>query len=196
MPTQRVPDRTYPPDAIERARHLADLAHEGQYDKVGRPYIEHPARVATYVQITSRWCGLDADEQYDATVAAWLHDVLEDSHYTIVDLRRRGFSERALEAVALLTRDKNVAKEEYYALILNHPVARAAKWADILDNTDPNRLAQLPASTSIRLIHKYDEGAACLNISPSPTQWWRAQRGPWQTGQAGQPILTAPDLRS
>lgn len=167
--------RRFAPDMIERARRLAAVAHRGQFDKGHRPYFEHPQRVATYMQLTGLWCGLEPEEQFDGIVAAWLHDVIEDTSYTVGDLKKMGFSARSIEIVVLLTRTKAVSADEYYALIADHKIARAAKWADMIDNTDPTRLAKLPEVTSDRLTEKYDRGAACLKISPTPNEWWTQQ---------------------
>lgn len=175
MPKQREPIG-YEPDWIERARHLAEIVHDEQVDKAGRPYIEHPMRVASYVHITSIWLDLSPEEQYDAIVAAWLHDVIEDSggRITEQDLKNRGYADRVVEAVVLLTREKGKPKDdpEYYRRILEHRVARAVKWADMIDNTDPYRLNQIHGPVANRLIADYDKGAACLNLSPTPTGWW------------------------
>ena len=35
---------------VERAKSIATRAHEGQTDKIGAPYIEHPEMVASFVQ--------------------------------------------------------------------------------------------------------------------------------------------------
>lgn len=198
--SKREPNRNYAPDHVEKAQQVASVVHSGQYDKAGRPYIEHPMRVAAYTQITSVWCGLSAEEQYDATIAAWLHDVIEDSRehkfpVTAEGLLGRGFPLRAVEAVILLSRPEEKGPEvdeAYYAGIAPFAVPRAVKWADMLDNTDPNRLAQLQPSRQQYLIDRYEKGAACLKISPSPIQWWKAQTFR-ATASTGQPILTAPD---
>jgi ADP-ribosyl-[dinitrogen reductase] hydrolase len=60
---------------VDRARELATTAHAGQVDKVGAPYIEHPARVAGRVRA--------AGDGEDAEVVAWLHDVVEDTEITL-----------------------------------------------------------------------------------------------------------------
>lgn len=59
----------------------AKWAHEAHKDQVrkynGRPYIEHPMRVAG-------WTSLMDDQQPEYVAAAWLHDVKEDNwHYWI-----------------------------------------------------------------------------------------------------------------
>ena len=51
---------------FEDAMALARQAHEGQVDKAGAPYIEHPLRMAATLQ----------DE--NAKIVAILHDVVED----------------------------------------------------------------------------------------------------------------------
>lgn len=56
---------------IPRAAQLADYAHRGQLRKyTGRPYIEHPMRVAGRVCLYS--------EDDECVAAAWLHDTIED----------------------------------------------------------------------------------------------------------------------
>ena len=49
-------------DHLSRAIELARMAHTGQVDKFGAPYVEHLAFVANHV----------ADD--DAKTVAWLHD--------------------------------------------------------------------------------------------------------------------------
>lgn len=54
------------------AAQFAEVSHRGQVRKyTGRPYIEHPARVAARVMTIP---GVDED----VVCAAWMHDVLED----------------------------------------------------------------------------------------------------------------------
>lgn len=65
---------------IIRAAQLARKAHEGQKRKyTGRPYIEHPARVAGKIGVYIN--------AYDEMVsAAYLHDVVEDTQVTLKDI--------------------------------------------------------------------------------------------------------------
>ena len=53
----------------------------------------------------------------ETTIVALLHDVIEDTAYTIDDLRKMGFSEEVLGALDLMTHDKNVPYMEYVAKI-------------------------------------------------------------------------------
>ncbi|RMG24836.1 MAG: bifunctional (p)ppGpp synthetase/guanosine-3',5'-bis(diphosphate) 3'-pyrophosphohydrolase, partial [Bacteroidetes bacterium] len=67
---------------IRRAFEFARDAHEGTRRKSGEPYILHPLAVA---QILAIEMGLD-----DPTtiVCALLHDVVEDTHYELIDIKR------------------------------------------------------------------------------------------------------------
>ena len=103
-------------------------AHKDQIDKSGMPYVFHPFHLAE--QMT--------DEE--TTVVALLHDVIEDTDYTPDDLRRLGFGERILEAIALMTHDDAVPYMEYVAAIKSNPIARAVKLADLRHNSDMSRL--------------------------------------------------------
>ncbi|WP_065962426.1 HD domain-containing protein [Curtobacterium sp. UCD-KPL2560] len=132
---------------IEIARAIAHIAHIGQTDKAGNPYIEHPARVAQR---------LSAEGNSENVVAAgWLHDVLEDSPATRDDLHAAGVDWLVINMVELVTRTPDVTPEDYYAAIGRHGGATSIKLADIADNTDPSRLALLDDATIARLTRKY-----------------------------------------
>ena len=80
--------------ATKRAMQICFEAHKDQLDKSGIPYVFHPIHLAEQMK----------DE--NTTVAALLHDVMEDTPYTLEDLREEGFSEEVLEALLLLTHQK------------------------------------------------------------------------------------------
>jgi len=140
------------PQLIDVARGIAERAHTGQVDKIGAPYIEHPAMVVDLVQRLPGYLAADPDTREDAVVAAWLHDVIEDSPTTADDLRHAGLTHRAVNAVVALTRTEDVAPDDHYATITTKPVALLVKTADLASNLAPHRVAQLtrppaPAST-------------------------------------------------
>lgn len=143
---------------IALAEHIATTAHEGQVDKAGEPYIGHPARVAALVR------ALGGDD--DAVVAAWLHDVLEDTSWTAAALEEAGISVRVVEAVVALTRTRAVPAQDYYANIRVRPLALVVKHADILDNLGETRLAALDQETQRRLRTKYALALSLLGIDP------------------------------
>jgi GTP pyrophosphokinase len=66
---------------IHKAFHLANESHKGVKRKSGEPYILHPIEVA---KIVANEIGLDAK----AIACALLHDVVEDTDYTIDDIDR------------------------------------------------------------------------------------------------------------
>ena len=103
-------------------------AHKTQTDKSGMPYVFHPFHLAEQMR----------DE--DTTVVALLHDVIEDTDYTLDDLRELGFEDRVISAIALMTHDDAVPYMEYVAEIKKNPIARAVKLADLRHNSDMTRL--------------------------------------------------------
>lgn len=141
---------------IERARALAVSAHEGQVDKSGQPYIQHPARVAARV-------AKQLGTHHPAVAVAWLHDVVEDTTVTMEDIAHH-FGDDIAAAVDALTKRKGESPEHYYARVRAHPWALTVKAADIADNTDPQRLALLDAATANRLRAKYATARALLGL--------------------------------
>ena len=118
---------------LERAIAIASEAHAGQKDRAGAPYILHPIRLM--IQMNSE----------DAMMAAVLHDVVENSVWTLDDLRKEGFSNEVLNAVDSLThRDKE--GEDYWDYIQrakSDPIAIKVKLADLEDNLNPDRLNEI-----------------------------------------------------
>ena len=147
-------------DQIAIARAVAHIAHRGQVDKAGKPYITHPERVAK-----SFGNRVDGDREI-LTSIAWLHDVLEDSDLTRDDLLNAGVEAGIVSAVERLTRTASVAPEEYYEDIMDSWHARQVKLADIADNCDPNRLVLLDDATVVRLTRKYAKARQLLGAAP------------------------------
>ncbi|WP_286528162.1 RelA/SpoT family protein, partial [Duncaniella freteri] len=83
-------------DIIERAFKFARSAHEGVRRRSGEPYILHPIAVA---KIASREIGLGST----SICAALLHDVVEDTEYTVEDIERQ-FGKKIAELVEGLTK--------------------------------------------------------------------------------------------
>jgi (p)ppGpp synthase/HD superfamily hydrolase len=113
---------------LERALTIAATAHAGQKERNGSPYILHPIRVMLAVSTPV--------EQ----MAAVLHDVVEDTPITPVELRDEGFPAEVLKAVELLTHDGGTPYLDYVRRAGTHAVARAVKVADLRDNLDASRL--------------------------------------------------------
>ena len=128
----------YTPDT-KKAMKLCFEAHKEQTDKAGLPYVFHPFHVAEQMP----------DEK--TTIVALLHDVIEDTHYTLQDIRDMGFDEDVLEALALMTHDKDVPYMEYVAAIKGNPIARTVKLADLRHNSDLSRLDEIDETASERV---------------------------------------------
>lgn len=136
----------------EIADRIAQAAHAGQVDKAGADYITHPRRVADRVVPSTP----------ENRAAALLHDVLEDTEVGVEDLAAQGIPAEIVEAVKLLDRGRSPSPEAYYAAIRMNAIALAVKLADIVDNSDPVRLALLDEPTRQRLQRKYSKALAAL----------------------------------
>ena len=86
---------------LRQAYNLAKEAHEGQKRAAGDPYIMHPVAVA---RIVAEEFMLDAN----SIVAAFLHDVVEDTPYTIEDIRER-FGDDVAFLVKVVTKPSKIA---------------------------------------------------------------------------------------
>ena len=87
---------------IRAAFEFAREAHSPQRRKSGEPYIIHPVNVA---RIVAEELELGADP----VIAAFLHDVVEDTQYTIDDIRQR-FGDEVAFLVGVVTKEK---KDKY-----------------------------------------------------------------------------------
>ena len=114
---------------LEQAISIAVSAHKGQVDKAGKPYILHPLRLMFKMQ------------NENEMIAAVLHDVVEDTDWTIEKLIAEGFDEEVIEAVNLLTKTKNVSEKDYFKKIKLNKIATKVKLADLEDNMDIKRIA-------------------------------------------------------
>ena len=118
-----------------KAMKTAYNAHMGQTDKCGVPYIFHPYHLAEQMMTEYETC------------AALLHDVLEDTDITADQLYAL-FPEEIVNAVVLLTHDKNTEYYDYIRAIKKDPIARAVKLADLEHNSDPDRSALIAEESS------------------------------------------------
>ena len=100
MMAQRVDENQM--QLVRKAYELAAEAHKEQKRKTGEPYITHPIAVA---RIVAEELELGANP----VMAAFLHDVVEDTKYTIEDIRDR-FGEDVAFLVGVVTKQK---KEKY-----------------------------------------------------------------------------------
>lgn len=134
----------------ELALKIATEAHKGQVDKAGVPYINHPLTVASLV---------DTEEE---KIVALLHDTIEDTNITEQDLIDYGFPNEIVEAVKLLTHNKNVPYMDYVAKIKDNELARKVKIADLTHNSDLSRLKEITEKDKKRY-EKYQKALLYLS---------------------------------
>lgn len=91
-------------DTVQKAFDFANEAHKGVRRRSGEPYIIHPIEVA---KIVVNEIGLGCK----SIVAALLHDVVEDTDYTVEDIRNL-FGDKIATLVDGLTKIKTVLDNE------------------------------------------------------------------------------------
>ncbi len=133
----------------KKAMQLCFAAHKEQTDKSGMPYIFHPFHLAEQMP----------DEC--TTITALLHDVVEDTEYTLLDLENMGFPKAVVDAIALMTHDKGVPYMEYVAKIKENPIARTVKLADLQHNSDITRL-DVVDKKDLQRVEKYQKALQLL----------------------------------
>jgi (p)ppGpp synthase/HD superfamily hydrolase len=139
---------------LARAIAIAAEAHVNQVDKAGAPYILHPLRLMFRV------------EGNDAKIVAVLHDVVEDGPgWSFERLRGQGFPEAVLAALECVTKRPEEQPDEMYMAFIaraaGNPIARQVKLADLEDNMDVSRIAQL-TEKDVRRLEKYHRAWAWL----------------------------------
>lgn len=140
---------------IREAFEFAAMAHAPQKRKTGEPYILHPIAVATIV----------AEElmmEANVVMAAFLHDVVEDTPYTIEDIRERFGDDVAFLVDVVTKKKKNTYVEskqvDNYRQMLNSVQydirALLIKLADRLHNM--RTLSSMPADKQMKIAGETD----------------------------------------
>ncbi len=127
------------PELLEKALGIAVEAHQGQRDKNDAPYIMHPIRVMGRVRTTPE------------KIVAILHDVVDDTDWTLERLKKEGFPQEILEAVDCLTKREGEAYEDFVDRAASNPISRPVKLADLEDNMDVRRLKSVAEKDRERL---------------------------------------------
>ena len=177
-----VMEKRVSPEDVERIRaafELAKIAHADQKRKSGEPYIFHPIAVAN---IVAEELMLGANP----VIAAFLHDVVEDTGYSFDDLLNAGISAKVVDALRLLTHEKGTDYLDYVRRIADshNPIAINVKCNDLEHNLERGRkgdhLKQVAKHTAAKeIIHRIngDEGAAwdLLMDLPGEGKYWQAK---------------------
>lgn len=134
---------------LEHAIEIAATAHAGQLDKAGEPYILHPIRVMLRMS------------SLEERITAILHDVVEDSTWTIEDLSSEAFSSDVIAALEALTKLPGESRTAAAKRAVQHPIARAVKLADNTENMDLSRI-QAPTEKDYARQQEYEEVRSIL----------------------------------
>jgi hypothetical protein len=127
-------------ELLGKAVAIAAEAHQKQFDKSGRlPYILHPVRMMLRGQTIAE------------RIVAVLHDVVEDTPWTLEQLGAAGFPDDVLAAIDCLTRRPEETYDEFIDRILTNPLATRVKRYDLEDNMDVTRLDTLTQKDLERL---------------------------------------------
>ena len=125
---------------LDRAIQIAAKAHENQKDRYGQTYILHPLKL------------MEEMDTITEKIVAILHDVIEDSDWTLGNLRREKFSEEIVVAVDCLTRRESEHYMDYIGRLRKNPLARKVKLADLEHNMNLTRLDQITETDFERMI--------------------------------------------
>lgn len=134
---------------LEDAISIAALAHKGQKDKAGNLYLLHPLRMMMQMKSEA------------AMIVAVLHDVVEDTDWTLEQLQEQGFSEEVLTAIDCVTNRAGESYDQFIERVQTNPIAREVKIADLEDNMNIRRIAQIKPKDLERL-EKYHKSWSLL----------------------------------
>ena len=139
-------------EKVKKAALIAYNAHKDQSDKGGYPYIMHPIHIAEQM------------ETEDETIAALLHDVIEDTDIGFDYLKKEGFSDTVINCLKILTKDPNEDYMDYIRKIKKTGgIALKIKKADMAHNMIAERISKKIQSDESRM-EKYRAAFDILNV--------------------------------
>lgn len=142
-------------------KEVVDLAikmHEGQVDKLGKPYIDHLFRV-----------GFRGKSVSEMKVGI-LHDIIEDTDMTLSELKRTGLlSDEELDAIDHLTRKEGETYFDYINRVSKNELATKVKLNDLRDNLDLTRFDEVKEG-HLSLLNRYLKAYDILRASEQSGQ--------------------------
>ena len=137
----------------KKAMKISYQAHKDQVDKSGIPYIFHPIHLAEQM------------ETEETVIVALLHDVVEDTEWSINALEQQGFSKDIIDALALLTHHDEIEYLDYIRKIKysSNQYAKIVKIADLKHNSDLSRFDYFDEEISKRF-EKYTKAITILSV--------------------------------
>ena len=107
---------------LHKAITIACEAHQGQFSINGEPYILHPLRL------------LIKAESNEERIIAVLHDVIEKTNISLVELKDKGFDQNIISSIDSLSRRRNESYIEYIERLMQNKISVKIKLLDLVDN--------------------------------------------------------------
>ena len=131
---------------LSKMLRLATNAHDGQADKAGKTYIMHCLKVMHYLK----------SEDEELMCIALGHDLVEDTKVTYHVLYEVGFSDRVIEGIRALTKQRGQTYDEYKQQVFANEDAMRVKLCDLRHNSDIRRLKGV-TQKDVERITKYHQ---------------------------------------
>ena len=107
---------------LHKAITIACEAHQGQSSINGEPYILHPLRL------------LIKAKSNEERIIAILHDVIEKTNISLLDLKNKGFDQNIISSIDSLSRRRSESYIEYIERIMQNKISVKIKLLDLADN--------------------------------------------------------------
>lgn len=134
----------------KKAMKLAYNKHHHQFDKAGYPYFAHVLHIAER---------MNTEEE---TIAALLHNILEDTEVSQKEIEDLGFNQDIIEAIKLLTHKNYIPYMEYIENLKSNDLARKIKIQDLKHNLDTSRIDSNITDLDLKRIEKYNKALKYL----------------------------------
>lgn len=123
---------------LDKAALICVTKHQGQRDKMGCAYFQHPMRVAMR-------CDNDTEK-----IVALLHDTIEDTDTTADYLLKEGFPEQIVDAILSVTKQDGESYDDFIVRAKQNSIGRVVKIHDLEDNLDVMRIDELTPDMAVR----------------------------------------------
>ena len=131
------------PEQLNLCLSIAIKAHEGRLDLRGKPSVLHSIAVAKACETVAEQC------------VGLLHDVVEDTEWTLYDLLKAGVDEPIVAAVDCITKRKGESLKKYDARVESNPISDKVKEHDRENNSSHERTDRTYAEAKKKTSKKY-----------------------------------------
>ena len=107
---------------LHKAITIACEAHQGQSSINGEPYILHPLRL------------LIKAKSNEERIIAILHDVIEKTNISLLELKNKGFDQNIISSIDSLSRRRSESYIEYIERLMQNKISVKIKLLDLADN--------------------------------------------------------------